>query len=216
MVDKDQILRLIKTHFVVVSNTSLENSIEILDDGGVDVQGHVVMTRPAGGKIPVRFNMIDGIFRAEGVGLKNLENVPYVCSSLYVANNEITSLEGCPDYLNTLEVSNNQLKDLKHLPEILETLIAFENPLSSLDGLSAPPEREFLNVQLSWSKDLPLLRTLVASTIHIGRPGGGYSRLAKMEPVNSILLKYAGTGKKGMLGAAAELTKAGYKENARW
>jgi hypothetical protein len=34
--------------------------------------------------------------------------------------------------------------------------------------------------------------------------------------VNEIMTKYEGQGKPGAIKAAAELIRAGYKENARW
>jgi hypothetical protein len=36
------------------------------------------------------------------------------------------------------------------------------------------------------------------------------------QPVSDIIHKYLGQGKAGALKAAAELIKAGYKDNARW
>jgi hypothetical protein len=37
-----------------------------------------------------------------------------------------------------------------------------------------------------------------------------------VEPVNSIMNKYLGQGKPGAIKCAAELIKAGFKDNARW
>jgi hypothetical protein len=80
----------------------------------------------------------------------------------------------------------------------------WDNPLKNLDHSPDHIEGRFT---VSWRADLPLLRTLVAKEgVFIDAP----------KPVYDILNKYVGTGKKGSLAAAVELTKAGFKGNARW
>jgi hypothetical protein len=62
-------------------------------------------------------------------------------------------------------------------------------------------------VSLDYDQKLPLLRVLVARQIFID-----YIPI----PLNDIIQKYAGQGRKGSLACAAEMARAGYKENARW
>jgi hypothetical protein len=79
-----------------------------------------------------------------------------------------------------------------------------DNPLNSLEGAPAHVDRMFY---VSFLDDLPLLRLLEYDQ---------FSLRDAPDLVQDIMNKYAGTGKKGMLGAAVELTKAGFKANARW
>ena len=171
------------------------------------------MIRPAGGRIPVKFYMVDGWFQAERMGLGSLENCPDSCGSLFVASNSLRSLEHTPAYLGSHDISDNLFHNFVGLPEGLSVVTALNNPLTSLDGLpESPPEEEPLTVALTYSPHLPLLRLLVAEEIEIRDPRNN----KLFEPVQSILNRYAGQGSAGAFACGAELATAGYKENARW
>lgn len=208
MVDKDHIHQLLKIHF------RIETSYDINDDGSVSVSGDVVMIRAAGGEIPVKFNQVDGLFKAQNMYLNSLYNVPDTCYSLYVDDNRIGSLHDCPVYLGMLSVSNNRLRNFRHGPELVGEIVAFNNPLESLDGL--PDNSDDWGIDITYSANLPLLKLLNASEIHLSTPGLGYSRLKPYEPVNSILKRYAGQGMAGSFACAHELELAGFKNNAAW
>jgi hypothetical protein len=207
MVNKDHIQKLLSNFF------KYNGDSEIQEDGSVNISGDVTMIyAPTNGQIPIKFGIVDGDFRAENKRLSSLLNVPDSCTNLYVSNNLITSLDHCPIYLNTLNVEKNLLTSFVHAPEQVVTIFAFGNPLTSLEGL---PDSEY-HINITYRERLPLLRLVDAESVHIGRPEGGYARLKPFEPVNSIINKYVGQGKPGALTCAAELIRAGYKENARW
>lgn len=207
MVDKANVQKLLTSFFTHTGHA------EIQEDGSVNISGNVsMMYAPPNGKIPIKFGIVDGDFRAENKRLGSLWNVPDSCHNLYVSNNLITSLDHCPIYLNTLNVEKNLLTSFAHAPEQVDTIFAFGNPLTSLEGL---PESDY-HINITYREKLPLLRLVDSESAHIGRPEGGYARLKPFEPVNSIINKYLGQGKPGALKAAAELIKAGFKDNARW
>ena len=191
----------------------IEGYIEIQSDMSVNVQGDVRMYRPSpNGIIPIKFGVVDGDFQARNQRLTTLLNVPDSCHNLYVNGNQLTSLEYCPVYLNQLTISYNRITNFEHAPERVDLIKAFGNPFTSLVGF--PDEVE--QVDIMYDANLPMLRLLNAKSIHVGSPGGGYNHLQPFQPVHDILNRYAGEGKQGAIKAAAELVKAGYKENARW
>ena len=214
MVDKAHIMNLLDIHFVIGSGEPWEQAIHILDDGSVDVDGDVILKRPAGGRIPVSFNIVNGFFKAENMSLFTMENIPNSCTSLYLFNNRLTTLNGCPSYLVDLDVSMNQLTNFKGGPELVDNVEAYGNLFTSFEGL--PEKNVEYSISITYKQDLPLLRLLNAQRIHVGTPGAGYSRHRPFEPVNKILNTYAGQGHAGALACAAELADAGYKANAQW
>lgn len=185
---------------------------DIEEDGSVNVGGDVSMvSAPPGGQIPVRFYIVDGDFLAHGVGLTSLHNAPDSCHNLVVPMNQLTSLDGCPPYLNTLDVSNNRLTSFVGGPDQVSTIKALNNPLTSLNGL--PDASDEWSIEITYNEKLPLLKLLNAKEVLVAAPG--YNHLKPVEPVNSIINRYLGQGNKGVLLAAAELIKAGFRDNAR-
>ena len=88
------------------------------------------------------------------------------------------------------------------------------NQLTSLEGLPETLKGVFF---VSWNPKLPLLRSLVAKEIDLrGDLSFTNAKYGEMFQVRDILNKYAGEGKVGALKAAAELIRAGFKDNARW
>lgn len=210
MVDRSKVEQLLAQYF------RLQGEVEIMEDGGVNVDGHVVLIKtPPKGIIPVKFGIVDGIFSADNKGLVSLRNSPDHCENLFVRSNRLTSLEHCTIYTNILGVDNNLLTSLAHAPEQVGEISAFNNPLTSLVGLPEDSDIPF-TVELTYDAHLPLLRLIHAEKVHVGHPGGGYARLKPFEPVNSIINKYVGQGKPGAIKAAAELVRAGFRDNARW
>jgi len=185
---------------------------EIYSDGSVDIIGNVRMIRSASGDIPVEFNIVQGYFQAQHMNLNSLKNSPIQCTGLFVSNNNLENFNHLPSGLVNLDISNNKFKNFQGLKtEFLTRLDAFGNPLESLEGLPTSPPEEPLGISITWSKHLPLLRLLVATDIDLlGRPGEHF------EPVESILRRYAGQGKRAMFDCQKELEDAGFEENARW
>jgi hypothetical protein len=88
------------------------------------------------------------------------------------------------------------------------------NQLTSLEGLPETLKGVFF---VSWNPKLPLLRSLVAKEIDLrGDLSFTNAKYGEMFQVRGILNKYAGEGKVGAIKAAAELIRAGFKDNARW
>jgi hypothetical protein len=101
--------------------------------------------------------------------------------------------------------SYNSLTSLDGAPRSVGgNFMCHNNSLTTLDGAPASVGGKFY---VDYNTSLPLLRLLqYKATMIYDAPS-----VAKQ-----ILHKYAGTSKRGMLGAAAELTKAGLRDNARW
>jgi hypothetical protein len=118
---------------------------------------------------------------------------------------DLTTLEGSPEIVGgQFLCGGNLLTDLKGAPSRVGYFNAVNNPLTSLDGA---PDSVGSVFAINYNPQLPLLRVLQYK----------YIKLWDAPPeVDQILLKYAGTGKRGLLGAGVELTKAGLKANARW
>jgi hypothetical protein len=105
----------------------------------------------------------------------------------------------------SFDCSVNNLSNLENAPVYVGKHFSCQfNRLINLDGAPSHVGKIF---RLDYSLDLPLLRLLQYQNPDV---------LDAPDSVTKILEKYAGTGKKGMLGAGVELTRAGYKGNARW
>jgi hypothetical protein len=140
------------------------------------------------GVLPVKFHTVQGSFIANQYGLTSLTGFP-------------TRVEG------DLLLDGNELKDLVGAPAWVGGRLDVQyNPLTSLVGF---PHHVVHHVMIHYSAHLPLLRLLNAH-------GGIYLMGGRPSAVSMILQKYTGEGKPGAIRAAAELIKAGYKENARW
>lgn len=100
---------------------------------------------------------------------------------------------------------DNYLTSLKGAP--VQTGLYFScknNPLESLKGL---PLKVGALCWVTWTPQLPLLRLLQLTWIRLPEAP---------QAVDDIINKYLGQGKSGALKCAAELIKAGYRDNARW
>lgn len=146
-------------------------------------------------------------FWCQGNNLINLDHAPaHVGGNFYCSNNLLVSLKGAPKIINRdFFCNDNQLTTLDHAPE--KVLLDFDcenNPLINLTGLPIM----IGTCTITWHAQLPLLRCL-NSQLSVALTD------APVE-VESIINRYVGSGKKGALACAAELIRAGYKENAKW
>ncbi len=143
---------------------------------------------PSMGRLPMKFEKVAGAFIVTKMGLMSLEGGPSQVGAGYFAG-------------------DNNLENLLHAPEQVPGHFSIQNnPLVSLEGW---PEQGVRECTLTYSAHLPLLRCLqTTNQIHV----------VNYPPpeINQILNKYKDQGKAGALRAAAELVKAGFKENARW
>lgn len=165
---------------------------EILSDGRVNVNGPTSLRlAPPNGKLPVKFNKAKKDFAIGAGDLSTLEGCPRLVSGEFSCGyNQINSLIGGPIeiYGDYLCIGNN-LKSLEGLPKILNGRIILH------------ANHNLPLLKLLFVKDLQRIELL------------GY--MASEKIIASILNKYIGTGQKGALQCAAELTKAGFKNNAR-
>jgi hypothetical protein len=165
------------------------DKIEIDDKGLVSTKGVVVLRkRPLGGPLPVRFGTV-GAFYVDGSGLTSFENSPQkINGSAWYGGNPITSWSGAPkEVFGYFGIANTRLFDLSGLP--LETT----------------------GIAINYKQDMPLLRALQSKKIDFAS-----TNYSAPEIVSQILNRYAGQGRQGSLACAAELSRAGYKANARW
>jgi hypothetical protein len=150
---------------------------------------------------------VGGDFDCNNNQLKTLEGAPdAVGGSFYCNNNQLKTLEGAPGYVDGgFYCNSNQLKTLEGAPgHVGGRFFCHNNQLITLDDAPGHVGGEFW---VDYQPSLPLLRLLQYPRVEI----------QNCPPiVKSIITKYAGTGKRGMLAAGVELTRAGFKDNARW
>lgn len=159
------------------------------DNGGITVEGSCALSDIGASleKLPIKFNYISGHFIITNCRLATLENCPVKIEGDFLCSgNQLTSLIGGPTIVNN-------------------TYDCSRNPLKSLDGIAEKIEGLFL----TYNSTLPLLKVLQIKHLD-------YLAFEPSEPeIENILNKYIGQGRKGMILCAAELTKAGFKGNAR-
>jgi hypothetical protein len=202
----------------------------------VSVQGNVSLTSSFT-KLPVQFEKVTGFFSsrtAYGGILETLEGCPtwvgdtfdvgtnkltslihapvHVGKNFICSDNKLTSLMHVPDHIpGSFNCSKNQLTTLMHGPKSVGLDYSCHgNPLQDLSGMADQVGR---NIWITWHPDLRLLRTLVAA--------GGVEFMNVNDSsteVQEILNdpKFRGKGKAAAIACTVELTKAGFKGNARW
>lgn len=215
MVDVDQIQELLSTHFKLESFGSKGDGSFHIDatSGKVSVQGSVTLRSLKVSQLPVKFHKVMGHFKCQNNTLTTLAGAPdYVGSWFECSNNRLTSLAHGPQHVGGSYVAtSNLLTNLLGAPtKVGMSFFCRNNPLISLTG--APEQiaidKDFVHkFECDYHAQLPLLRLLNYETI---------SLLRAPRPVNVILKRYLGQGKQGAIKCAAELVKAGYKDNARW
>lgn len=159
------------------------------ENGYVSTSGTIQLKKkPPDGKLPIKFDHIGGNFRCHNRDLITLIGSPSFCISFSCYDNNLSTLIGSPK-------------------KISFDCYAIGNPLRSLDGLPTEIGRE---ISLNWHEDLPLLKLLLIK-------GSPYIKLDD-DPghqIAPILNSYRGKGRGGVLQCAAELSKDGFKGNAR-
>ena len=225
MVNVEEIKVLLKKYFTTLGDVTIQ------PDGVVDVTGQIILRKRVK-QLPVQFGHVSGDFLCPNKSLTTLIGSPRRVEGNFICyENALTTLQGAPDHVEgNFSCGANKLESLQGAPvhvgrnfwggglggELLTSLAGAPNyvggifswmngrNLTSLEGAPAHVGREF---KCTYSPHLPVLRTLMYPSVHL-LDGG--------DQVNHILDKYAGQGKVGALKAAAELIKAGYKDNARW
>lgn len=143
----------------------------------------------------------------------NLHHAPnQVNGSFYAYHCEnLHSLQGAPRWVGGEFIAYNcALTHLQGAPLIVKGMFDVSgNPLANYDHV---PE-ECTAVILPYNRQAPILKLLVYPRVEFRWDGITHGNHTV---VNTIMRKYAGQGKAGAIKCAAELIKAGYKENARW
>lgn len=235
MVDKDKIELELHWYFHDMSTQQplWSDQYEIDHQGLIHVFNTNIYSVRASetGRLPVRFGEIVGDFRVNNMGLTTLEGAPTVVSGWFsCVQNKLTSLLHCPKSCMRLMCSHNKLTSLTHASEVDDAILCDNNQLTDL---SSVPPVEYLDVEynpiqnfqntpshierldITWHEHLPLLGLLSAQRVDIFDPESGEI----MERLTQIINAYTtqeGSMKSKMIKCAAELIRAGYKENARW
>lgn len=207
MVDKDQILKLLRTYYHV------SGDIVIHDDGTVDVLGGkysgVSCKRlPADRVMPVQFGTVSQDFEIQtGLRPASLVGSPHTVGGIFHIhnNNRIVDLQGGPLSVGRYVVGKgNRIPSLRGIAaHVKEALVIHEDSLHSLEHL--PPDLPSLYV--GYNEYLHVLRAVMVKQAYFQNAYVGLQR---------IVDKYQGQGKSAMLNFALELKQAGYKTNAQW
>jgi hypothetical protein len=120
-------------------------------------------------------------------------------------DNELETLMGAPHHVGeNFDVSANKITSMAHAPiHVGGRLFCYYNNLTDL----AHMPQHVIKVHLSYHDNLPMLRLSEHDNWEVK-----WTPL----PVQEILNKYMGKGKKFMLNFANELKQAGFAGNARW
>ena len=210
--DKQVIIKTVRDHFII----SAQHRIYVDDQGLVHLEGDVwEIKRNVKGKLPVRFHTVKGNFILDHEHLHDLTGCPInVMGNFSCVNCELTSLRGGPTHVQGFySAAHNHLSDLVGAPQTVTRMMTVtDNPLTSLEGLSAGIKQ----LKLSYNPKLHLLRLLeLPEGFQILDPSAD-DQFYEDSVWQKILEPYMSEGRKGAIKAAAELVKAGYKENAKW
>ena len=204
----------------------------IKDNGVVNVDAYVARRRSvASGILPVKFGYVQGGCSFSEMNLRTLRGSPHsvngdfdcshnnlvnlmyapkhLADSLRCSNNQLTSLTGCPQVPGELDCSSNKLTDLSTSPPV-RVCWATLNPFQHFRNTPG----HIHEVDITYAPDLPMLGLLSVHKVEVYDPETG----GLMEQLSEILTAHCGKGvwhKKNALACAIDLTKAGFKSNAR-
>lgn len=110
----------------------------INEDGSIDVDGDVDLTRKGLTKLPLRFNKVTGDFYCFYNKLTNLKRCPiYVGGNFNCHSNELITLKWCPKFVGgDFNCCNNRLITLKWAPTAVTNgdFNCYGNELTLLEG----------------------------------------------------------------------------------
>ena len=103
--------------------------------GGLSIMNSELIKQT--GKLPFKFDTIDGFMEINHCGLTTLENAPKKVTGMFSCrNNKLTNLKGCPEHLESLYCSHNALETLDGCATSLRNLDVSHNPLQNLKGIA--------------------------------------------------------------------------------
>jgi len=204
--------QLFNKHFNKEGKITIDSNGLVSCDGSVELKDNMMVN-----KLPVKFLHVDGTFQCSNHNLTSLEGCPQtVGGSFYCSRNQLTSLNGCAQIIGkSFSCTNNNLTSLEGGPKSVgEIYNCFMNPLATLKGL---PDQISGMLSLTYTPQLPLMRTLVAKEIEFYMNDDLVAR-----EIVKILNKYAGQGKSAMMKCSSEILTLGkelgvdLRQNARW
>jgi hypothetical protein len=183
----------------------VEGDVHITPEGIVNVDGSIRLKKSCA-ELPVQFGEVTNLFICDRKGLTTLKGSPRNVHDFDCSHNNLTSLKGGPWHVDgDFNCSSNRLTHLTGAPiHVGRSLGVGFNPLISLTGI---PEHVRGSVWVVPTPQLGILRLCTYDRVDVM---GWNPELA------AIIQKYEGQGKPGALKAAAELVRAGFKDNARW
>lgn len=180
---------------------------------------------------------VGGMFLVNKTFLDNLEEMEKirVTGPISFNNNHITSIKGMQKMVyNSFSCNQNPLTSLEGGPERVKTDFSIfkcnvssliggpteigdnfdcrDNPITNLKGL---PRFIGGTLWLTYDRELPLLDIMFVKGLQSVKLWPEYPTRDYIKEVEGILNKYINKGAGGAIQCAAELTKAGYKGNAR-
>jgi len=118
-------------------NSCINGTYTINDDGSIDVDGNVNLSRKKLTKIPFNFSKVSGSFYCTNNQLTSLKGAPNTVGGYFsCSNNQLTTLEGAPNTVgDNFYCTNNQLTTLEGAPNTVGgDFCCTYNQLTTLDG----------------------------------------------------------------------------------
>ena len=115
----------------------IRGTYTINDDGSIDVEGDVDLSREKLTKIPFSFGKVSGVFYCSYNQLTSLEGAPNNVGGYFACyNNQLTTLKGVPNTVGGgFDCTNNQLTTLEGVPNTVGgDFYCTYNQLTTLDG----------------------------------------------------------------------------------
>jgi len=115
----------------------IKGTYTINDDGSIDVDGNVDLSRKNLTKIPFNFSKVSGSFYCTNNQLTSLDGAPNTVGGNFSCYfNQLTSLEGAPNNVGGIfSCNNNQLTSLEGAPNnVGGDFYCTYNQLTTLDG----------------------------------------------------------------------------------
>ena len=178
--------------------------------------GHV-RVKPHVTRLDWKFRQVDGNFSADRALLETLDGAPrYIGGNLMLTGATYLRAfgEGLEHVGGNMQITDAPITSFQGGPKTIGSYFRGVH-LSALKTLEGFPE-QVTTVQITYHKHLPLLRTLVASSIWLDTYLDTTVTDDQVQRVENILNEYAGQGKAGAWECKRELQQAGFRENARW
>ena len=123
MVTKENVPRLYRIYInEMISEQEIHNICEkytitdysINPDGSIDVDGNVKLTYEGLGRIPIKFNKVNGYFECSYNKLTDLENFPNeISGSVYLTGNNLKNLKGFGKVGGLIYLNGNPLESFE-------------------------------------------------------------------------------------------------------